>query len=254
MFFLNDNVGYAIGIKGLLWDKSTLLKSSDRGKNWEILYDDLNHAEGGISFGDSLHGCAVGQSADYTTDGGKTWQPSHINSAEYTYGGYDIAFSNDTTAWLTSYNKLFKSTNSGRDWQKASLDTNLALHPIIFTPDGKCGYIPTESGKLYKLINKLTGINQSKTNNPNSFDLYQNYPNPFNLNTRIKYQIFSGGYVKLFAYNLSGEKIKTILDRWQPPGAYTVDFYSTDLSSGIYFFMLVYNNREQKIKKTLLVK
>lgn len=75
---------------------------------------------------------------------------------------------------------------------------------------------------------------------PMHYVLEQNYPNPFNLMTRIRYSIPHRSLVHLEIVNVLGQKICTLVDAIQEPGAYTVDWDTMsygldDTSSGIYF-------------------
>jgi hypothetical protein len=58
--------------------------------------------------------------------------------------------------------------------------------------------------------------NHTKVENPEEvparFSLYQNYPNPFNPATQIEYDLKKEAYVTLSIYNVSGQKIKTLVN------------------------------------------
>jgi hypothetical protein len=93
---------------------------------------------------------------------------------------------------------------------------------------------------------------------PAEFELYQNYPNPFNPETEIKYALNKAGHVSLQIYNVLGEKVKTLLDRYQPAGFYQINWDGKNdngkpLSSGIYLYKLEVNGFSEA-KKMLLLK
>lgn len=48
--------------------------------------------------------------------------------------------------------------------------------------------------------------------------LLQNYPNPFNPNTIINYQLLVSGHVILSIYDLLGREVKTLVNKYLPPG------------------------------------
>jgi len=81
----------------------------------------------------------------------------------------------------------------------------------------------------------------------------QNYPNPFNSSTIIKYQLPENTKVSLDVYNISGQKIKTLVDKVQNPGLHQVKFDASNLSSGIYFYKLKTKDGI-KTEKMMLVK
>jgi len=85
------------------------------------------------------------------------------------------------------------------------------------------------------------------------FVLEQNYPNPFNPSTKINYSIPDEGFVSLKFYDVLGEEIETLVNEYQSAGTYEVEFNDSDLSSGIYYYSLQYNNFIET-KKMLLLK
>ncbi|MFC2082382.1 T9SS type A sorting domain-containing protein, partial [Bacteroidota bacterium] len=83
--------------------------------------------------------------------------------------------------------------------------------------------------------------------------LFQNYPNPFNTNTRISYLLSHGLNVELKVYNLLGNEIATLVNKYQNKGYYYVDFDISDseigqIPSGIYFYKLKAGNFIQSRK------
>lgn len=88
---------------------------------------------------------------------------------------------------------------------------------------------------------------------PTKFELSQNYPNPFNPTTKINFAIPSNGNVRLTVYNLLGQEITTLANRFMKAGNYTFDFNASNLNSGLYFYKLESNGLTQ-VKKMMLVK
>jgi len=91
----------------------------------------------------------------------------------------------------------------------------------------------------------ITPVEEENNLIVNEFKLYQNYPNPFNPTTKIKFTIpgnviLSGAknLVILKVYDVLGNEIATLVSEEKPTGRYEVEFYATDLSSGIYFYRL----------------
>lgn len=73
---------------------------------------------------------------------------------------------------------------------------------------------------------------------PFYFRLSQNYPNPFNPNSKINYQIAEGSLVELKVFDIRGYEVKTLVNEFQTPGVYEIDFDGSELSSGTYFYRL----------------
>ncbi len=88
---------------------------------------------------------------------------------------------------------------------------------------------------------------------PEVFSLSQNYPNPFNPTTVIKYSLPEVSNVKLKVYDMLGREIKTLVNKEQSAGVYTVEFNATNLSSGVYFYRVEAGNFIAT-KKLLLLK
>jgi len=69
----------------------------------------------------------------------------------------------------------------------------------------------------------------------------RNSPNPSIGYTRLTYRVPSGGgAVEIALYDLSGRKLRTLVDRWQPPGLQAVEWDGIDddgrpLPPGLYF-------------------
>ena len=96
----------------------------------------------------------------------------------------------------------------------------------------------SSNGTLY-IFKKDTEVGIEPVNNiPAEFILYQNYPNPFNPSTTISYELKNGGYVTLSVYDINGKLIKSLINKEQEPGNYTVNYTSSESSSGIYFYKL----------------
>jgi hypothetical protein len=66
------------------------------------------------------------------------------------------------------------------------------------------------------------------------FILSQNYPNPFSSTTTIGWQIPVASQVTLDVYNILGNKVKCLVNEYQSPGKYQVDFAAGNLSNGVY--------------------
>jgi hypothetical protein len=94
-------------------------------------------------------------------------------------------------------------------------------------------------------------VNQSDI--PMKFNLAQNFPNPFNPVTQIDFSIPTKGYVSLKVYNLIGQEVATLFSSVQPAGNYTATFDGSDLSSGVYFYRLKFENASIT-KKLVLMK
>ena len=87
--------------------------------------------------------------------------------------------------------------------------------------------------------------------------LEQNYPNPFNPITRIPYEIEAPGQVTLTVYDVTGARVRTLVDEAAKPGLYSTvwdgrNARGESVSSGIYFYRLATPTRALTRKMVLL--
>jgi len=120
--------------------------------------------------------------------------------------------------------------------------------------DNNSGSFDTRDTVLYRVMEFFSSVatEVADENNrqviPGEFELGQNYPNPFNPITTIKYSLGreegalrSNTVLKI--YNTLGQEVKTLVDGWQRPGHYSIEWNGTDnsntrVASGVYFYSL----------------
>ncbi|MBN2410594.1 T9SS type A sorting domain-containing protein [candidate division KSB1 bacterium] len=101
-------------------------------------------------------------------------------------------------------------------------------------------YAATINGENYTKIN-------SKNNPPVLFQLEQNYPNPFNNATRINFSVNKPARVKIKIFNINGQYINTIMDKFLTANNYSITWAPLTLASGKYIINLFSDNFEQNI-------
>jgi hypothetical protein len=87
--------------------------------------------------------------------------------------------------------------------------------------------------------------------------LDQNYPNPFNPHTTIRFGLPSHASVELRIYSVSGQLVRSLVDRTLHPGRYAETWDGRDergrpVASGVYFYRLRAGDFRQTRKMTLL--
>jgi len=102
-------------------------------------------------------------------------------------------------------------------------------------------------------ISDTTGSGIEPEYDPNTYSLFQNYPNPFNHRTDFYYHLPESGRVQISIYSISGEKVKTLLDRDMDVGLHTISWdgkndHNQVVSSGIYFYTLQAGTRKDQKK------
>lgn len=73
---------------------------------------------------------------------------------------------------------------------------------------------------------------------PKEYSLYQNFPNPFNPSTTIRFALPVNSKVNLKLYNALGQEVASILNTELEAGIHQTVFDASQLSSGVYFYML----------------
>lgn|GEM_PF-1580500 len=73
--------------------------------------------------------------------------------------------------------------------------------------------------------------------------LWQNYPNPFNPQTEIKYVLPNDCRVNLAVYNVLGQRVRVLVDRFEASGYKSInwdgrDEFGNEVANGIYFCRL----------------
>jgi hypothetical protein len=91
-------------------------------------------------------------------------------------------------------------------------------------------------------LDPLTAIPTPQTT-PSGYDLYQNYPNPFNPTTTIRYTLLRTAPITLKIFDVSGRKVRTLVDDTQTAGTKSVAWDGRDDSgkpaaSGVYVYQL----------------
>jgi N-acetylneuraminic acid mutarotase len=94
---------------------------------------------------------------------------------------------------------------------------------------------------------------------PSGYALSQNYPNPFNPQTTIRYDLPEPGVVRLSAYNVVGQMVRTLADGRRFSGTYSViwdgrDDSGRDVASGVYLYRLEAEGECVQIRKMVLLR
>ena len=105
-----------------------------------------------------------------------------------------------------------------------------------------------------------TAIREDHTSTqPQVFTLAQNYPNPFNAQTIIRFALPQTTDVELTVYNMTGQKVVTLMEGIRKSGSYAVHWDGRDndgrtLASGIYLYRLRMQEGHHKTQKLLLLR
>ena len=152
---------------------------------------------------------------------------------------YELQVSNDDINWTTVYINN-AGTSGTQDFTFAS--TTARYVRIYMTQKNSSSYRINElevySGPSGGSRAHIPDLMESPLIVPEEIELHANYPNPFNPSTTIRFGLPSESHVSLKVYNLLGQEVATLVDERRIAGFHTVIFQPTELSSGVYFYVL----------------
>jgi uncharacterized protein (DUF362 family) len=91
------------------------------------------------------------------------------------------------------------------------------------------------------------------TEKPETLVLLQNYPNPFNPSTAIEYILPRSGPARLEIYNIRGEIVEVLVNRYCESGAHIAVWRANQHPTGTYFYRLRFGAFSET-KKLMLVR
>lgn len=231
--FINVQTGY--GSNG-----NQLFKTTNSGFNWSLSYPGIaidyyfiNSQTGWIiSDGDSVSFIMK------TSDGGVNWNLMANVFEDVNW----IRFPDVNTGYLLSYNKLFRTTDSGRNWKFVSIPTTLRVFDFDFS-NAYEGWICGDNSLIIKLVNGGSIPINNETEIAYDIGLSQNYPNPFNAETNFVLTLSKNEFVSLKVYDMQGREIEKLIYGYLSAGKHNVKYFAKDLSSGVYYCVLKTSNR-----------
>jgi hypothetical protein len=148
-------------------------------------------------------------------------------------------------------------------WPSATMEDVAYLLTSHAATDGFTGSVYNDTwgwGKLRILeaIGVASGVEDMATGSkPPRLLLDQNYPNPFNPTTWIPFFLPSDGLASVKVYNVNGELVRVLKDRWLEKGAHSVRWNGDDargrsVASGVYFCELTFAGETQTRKLVLV--
>jgi len=240
---------------GLLGGK--LAVSYDDTKSWIIKDPTGNKGPGGYSmvinskdqiFYSMYHNEGEGRHSSFvyrTDDDGRTYK--EIKPFLF---GYEISDSgvrlflakNDWLFATGNRGEIALSKDDGDTWQKVN-DGLLDRAVWSLTSDSLGNvYVGTDSGIYHTKYELLTSIEKSPQF-PADFSLQQNFPNPFNSQTVIRYSLTARSPCTLCIYDLSGRKVRRLIEDIEAEGLHEIDWNGLDdhgnpVASGIYILKM----------------
>lgn len=98
------------------------------------------------------------------------------------------------------------------------------------------------------------GIKQDEPKIPLAFFVSNNYPNPFNPSTVFSVGLPHSSNLKIFVYNLLGQRVALIASGEHKAGIHKFTFNAKSLPSGTYFMQVFVKGKMNKMQKMLLLR
>ncbi len=208
---------------------------------WDDNYCVLIKNEGGFSFAADTIPAAASRGLvklDYENDGDLDFVT--INNTLDSVG--ITVFLNDGSGNFEEKRNCFLPFASGQPFGVVAADfdedgsTDIAMVSRSFGPLDSLFVLYNLGG-----FNVPTGIktNRRSTEIPEKFELSQNYPNPFNPSTKINFSLPNESNVKIFIYNILGERVKELVNGRVSAGEHIINFNAGNFASGIYIYQMI---------------
>jgi len=158
--------------------------------------------------------------------------------------------------------KTVQSTGTGNAYNNGVTGNGVQQGDLVFTvpsdaPDQlyyNCEFHVNMTGGI--TVNTVVSVNETDPL-PQTFSLQQNFPNPFNPVTTIQYRVPGRTQVELAIYDLTGKKLKTLVNTTQESGIKTITWDGKDnrgqtVAAGVYVYRLQAGDYVETKKMVLL--
>jgi len=272
LFFKNEEEGFAVGgtanIGAQLRGDAVVLRTTDGGASWTTVHR-TNRGDGvagewawKISFPSELVGYVSieytgnveQQAAKYlkTVDGGISWSEHFIPESTEPAGLQGIGFVTENVGWASGRGTTTMTTDGGATWSRISD----FFHPDDQPDGGLDGrtnrifvlgeHLAFAVGRYVYRFDDADGTYTPPVPSdvaPRTFAIEQNYPNPFGASTTIRYEVFAAVPVRIAVFDVLGRRVRSLVDAFQAPGAYRIDWDGTDtrgrrVAPGAYLYLM----------------
>ena len=179
-------------------------------------------------------------------------------NVDYVYNGYSLSNSDDEVILLDAAGAIVDEVHYSNSWPFSSgvaMEMHNPLEDNSLIENWYASTISYGNGDTGSPGIPFDGTLdiEKVLLNPSSFDLVSLYPNPFNPEVTIQVKIYEEGTLNIDVFNLSGQRVKTLINGTFRAGSYSFNWDSSRSPSGMYFFKLK-NGKTVIVRKALLLK
>ena len=210
--------------------------STDEGKSWNSENKGLsNTTVNAMVFANSnLYAGTYGGVFSYTSSIA-SWKGINSGLADL---NVNALTTNNGNIFAGTYTGVYLLLNNDTTW--INVEDGFSREITSLTVAGKYIFAGTYVSGLWRrpISEMITGVKYEGGNTPSRFALMQNYPNPFNPATTINYSIPKTSFVTIKVYDVLGKEITTLVNNEKLAGRYYINFNSSKLTSGVYFYRM----------------
>ena len=214
-------------------------KSTDNGFTWESLTVPFYNGITFLSEPTKLWAGTI-DGVWLSIDNGTSWEERNNGLSPDPYSSSIVRVNGILiTSLKFGGSGVFRTSNEGLNWEEweEGLPFLNSIEKLILFDDKIIA--ATSNGLWQRDTSVVITYSYERSNSvPKSYHLYQNYPNPFNPSTTISYSIPKSSFIMIKVYDLLGNEIANLVNEEKSTGTYSIEFGSSDLSSGVYFYQL----------------
>ncbi len=176
---------------------------------------------------------------------GNTYSQYSLSSSEQE--GTEIPFVIDGPERLITIN-----------WHKTGFESvpisiNALENHALESESGSIEITTTELNSAVLAFGEMAVNTEENLGVPVALKLKQNYPNPFNPSTTIGFDLPEKARVRIDVFNVTGQKVATIVNNTLHAGSHALQFDASELSSGTYIYRIQAGNYTET-RKMILIK
>ena len=219
-------------------DTSGVYRSTDAGANWTAINTGLTdlHISQILAVGTQLYVVTLKGGAFVSSDNGTNWTAIDMPNINCLVAADGKLYAGTDTEGM------YQSADNGDSWAMVvtTMPENTRIMSLAANDDK---LIAGTSDGIWSTTLSSIVLPVESDPAPELYVLERNYPNPFNPTTTISFSIPVPEQVTLTIFNVTGQKIRTLVDAPLPSGAHTVVWDGlTDTGmrppSGVYLYEL----------------